>query len=637
MSVVDEIKDRLDIVELIGELVPWQKAGRNYKALCPFHSEKTPSFVVFPDSQNWHCFGACSTGGDIFGFIMRRENLDFGGALRFLADKAGIPLTPLDDEEQRQKEERDRLRAVNAATAQFYHHLLMDSPQAEVARRYLERRGVTPETMALFQLGYAPNDWHLLEHHLRRDFALEDAFTAGVLSKNERGNIYDRFRHRIMVPSRDALGHVTGFGGRVLDDSEPKYLNSPQTPLFDKSSVLYGIDLARASIRESGTAIIVEGYMDVIIPHQCGITNVVACMGTALTEAQLNILKRMTKVLILALDPDAAGLRAVEQGIETARKSLEHRVVPVLTGTGLIRYEEQLDAEIRVLMLPDGLDPDELVLRDRARWDRLVATALPVGDFFFQLVEREVDLSTAKGKRQAAERLLPLIAAMDNVVERTHHLQRLARMVHVDERQLLPQVEKLRGGRPADTSGTRTSRPGRAPTAMPPQGASAVGLEERCLSLLLYSPDLLSHVREVTGLSIDAFRDVRNREAYRVLLSFTEANPDLDPLAFREGLDSALRGHVESLLHKLELGPPLSPEMVRDDLIKSAARLQKNHLSALIAELQFLQRDAQEQGSAERLRELSALTEKLRRDYLRVDQQYYAATLMGKSRKSSHL
>ena len=441
MSIVDEIKERLDIVEFIGSYVRLQKAGRNYKGLCPFHTEKTPSFFVFPATQTWHCFGACATGGDIFTFVMRQENMDFGEALRFLAERAGIDLHPLDQTRAKQRDELERLRKLNAAAAQYYHHILMDTPLGKAAKNYLAKRGVKPETMVTFQLGYAPDEWHALEEHLKsKGFTTEELLEAGLLSKNEKGNIYDRFRGRIMFPIRDQRGNIIGFGGRAMGDAVPKYMNTPETPLFDKSSALYGIDLARDAIRQTGQAIIVEGYMDVVIPHQCGVRNIVACMGTALTEAQVNILKRLTKKIIFALDPDAAGLRAVERGIEIAKQSMEHRVVPIPLASGLIHYEEQLAGEIRILTLPEGLDPDELILQDREHWDRLVAEALTVGEYFFQRTMEEVDLSTAKGKRAAVERFLPVIAAMDNPVERRHYLQQLARRVQVDERELFPEL-----------------------------------------------------------------------------------------------------------------------------------------------------------------------------------------------------
>ena len=237
---------------------------------------------------------------------------------------------------------------------------------------------------------------------------------------------------------------MIGFGGRVLDDSQPKYLNSPQTPLFDKGSVLYGIDRARASIRETGTAIIVEGYMDVIIPHQCGATNLVACMGTALSEAHIDILKRLCKTLILALDPDEAGLRAAERGALAATENLPRDIVPIPDARGLIRYEERLGAEVRVLLLPGDMDPDELILSDRRLWDKLVEDALPVPEFYLERARKEIDVSTARGKQEAAERMLSVIAALDSPVQRAHYVQRLAQWIRVDERELTPQLDRIR-------------------------------------------------------------------------------------------------------------------------------------------------------------------------------------------------
>lgn len=651
MSITDEIKERIDIVEFIGGYVPLQKAGRNYKGLCPFHSEKTPSFIVFPDTQGWHCFGACGTGGDIFTFLMRRENMEFREALEFLAQRAGIELRPLDDVEIQMRDELDRLRGLNAAAADIYHRILMETRPGEAARRYLERRGVTAETMDTFNLGYAPDDWHIIEPRLRQiGYTEAEILEAGLTNKNEAGNVYDRFRGRVMFPIRDAQGRVIGFGGRLLQDVEgqPKYLNTPETPLFDKGSILYGIDLARHAIRESGTVVVVEGYMDVVVPYQCGVRNLVACMGTALTEAHLDQLKRITKRLILALDPDAAGVRATERGIETARQALATRVVPVPTATGLIRYEEQLQAEIRILELPDGLDPDELVLSDRARWDALVEGALPVAEYTFRQVTGAVDLSQAKGKREAVDRLLPVIAAMDSPVERSHYLQRLAQRVHMDERLLWGELNALRGDASRGRAGERRSAErGAAPasgrgseSAPARRGAPFVGLEERALGLLLSAPALLPEMREVARLSADMFQDVRNRQVFEALERLIDERGDelqylgAEDLGRYVGrLDSELAGHVESVLRILRSGPPLSADMVREDLTKVSVRLRRDHLGRLLRELRFMLQDAQEEGDEERVQVLNRMIDPLARDYLDVDRRSYAVTLVGRSKR----
>lgn len=640
MSVVDEIKQRLDIVEVIGEYVPLQKTGKNFKGLCPFHTEDTPSFVVFPETQSWHCFGACSTGGDLLTFVMRQENMDFPEALRLLAARAGVELRPLDEAAQERRDEAQRLYAVNGDAAQYYNDLLLRSPQGELARDYLKRRGINRETAVIFQLGFAPDQWHALETFLKKKgYDQKDMLKAGLVVENDEGNVYDRFRGRVIFPIRDVRGRTIGFGGRVLDDSQPKYLNTPNTPAFDKGSVLYGIDLAASNIRESGTAIVVEGYMDVVIPHQCGVDNVVACMGTALTEEQLQILKRMTDELIFALDPDEAGVRAVEKGVDVARKSLRRHTVPVPTATGLIEYKTKLDAQIRVLVLPEGLDPDEVVLRDRSLWDRLVDESLPVVDYFFQLVEQEVDLSSSTGKREAVERLAPVIAAVDNVVERNHHLQHLARLVHIDERELRPLLDRSDRTAEGRSAPRRSPEPRRRPqdTAKDLTKTSSIGgelsLEDRCLALVLQDPSLLLRIIEVADLSEDTFRDSRNRQVFSALVAFMDEDASYDAHAFCDGLDNELGAHVESLLQRLRAEPSLPPDLVRGDVVKCATRLRKRHISRLINELCFLQRDAQKEKAGERVRELDEKIEQLRRTYLRIDQRFHAATFIGRAKR----
>ena len=638
MSAVEDIKQRLDIVDIIGTYVPLKKAGANFKGICPFHTEKTPSFIVFPESQRWHCFGACSTGGDLFSFVMRQENMEFGEALRLLASRAGIELEPVSESARQQRDALDRMREINALAASFFQHTMLATAEGAPGRDYFARRSVSEQSVSAFQLGYAPNDWHHLEQYLKsKGVSQQEALGVGLLSSNEAGNVYDRFRGRVMFPIRDAQGRIIGFGGRVLDDSQPKYLNTPQTPLFDKGSVLYGIDLARGSIRESGTTIIVEGYMDVIIPHQCGVTNIVACMGTALSEAHIEALRRSTRTLILALDPDEAGIRAAEKGAQTAREALPHQMVPVPDARGLIRYEDRLDAEIRILMLPDGLDPDELILSDRERWDRLVEGALPVADFYFQLAMREIDVATAKGKKRAAERLLPIIASMDNPVERTHYLQRLAQWIRVDERELLPQLDRLR--RPARRAPRRESPEPPPPASAPPrhtvpvQGQARVGLslEERCLMLMLENPALAAEAIAAAELSVDSFDDTRHREIFaRLVPLLNRAEEDFTIGVLTERLDTETNHQVESLLQQYRSGPPLSGEMLREDILKCATRLRRQQILRRIEELRFVQQDSQEQGLKERVRELNAQIKLLTTEYLQIERRFYAATFVGR-------
>ena len=374
MNPVEEIKRRLDIVEIIGESVNLQRSGRNYKAVCPFHAEKTPSFYVFPDKGTWHCFGGCATGGDIFSFVMRRDDIDFAGAVRLLAERAGVSTRRSEAVERTQ---RDRLRQANESTALFFQHGLYGSQAGQTALDYLTMRGVDRQTAEAFQLGYAPDSWDALREHLKgRGFIEPELLQAGLLVEAENADgagkrCYDRFRHRLVVPIKDERGSIIGFGSRSLVDARhsvpgqsetpstidadsPKYVNTPQTPIFDKGAILYGLDRAMEQIRRSDLAVIVEGYMDVIAAHQHGYTNVVASMGTALTERQLGSLRRLTENVVLAFDPDSAGRAASERGDQVAR---------------------QLGIQIKVMRLPKGRDPDELIRADPEKWPRLVTGA----------------------------------------------------------------------------------------------------------------------------------------------------------------------------------------------------------------------------------------------------------------------
>ena len=583
MGAVDEVKQRLNIVEVISAYVPLKKAGRNYKGLCPFHSEKTPSFVVFPDSQRWHCFGACGSGGDVINFIMRRENLPFVDALKLLAARAGVELTPPTPAQEAQAEERRRLWEVNRQAAEYFHHLLMESAEAAEARSYLARRGLRNETLRAFQIGYARDEWQALGDYLRAQGWREaDLLLASLVIERDGGGTYDRFRGRVIYPIRDARGHVCGFGGRVLDDSQPKYLNSSQTPVFDKGSVLYGIDLAREAIRRSETAVLVEGYMDVLQAHQAGFKNVIATMGTALSPEQLAVLKPLARRLVLALDPDVAGDRATLRGLEVAKEALDSRVVPVPTARGLIRYETELDAELRIVTLPEGRDPDQVILEDPERWQQLVDESLPVMDYYFRALTADLDLSRAKDKAAAVDALLPLIGEIRHGVERAHYVQRLAAMVRTDERVLARQLERT------------VRRRGRATVDEVP--LAGLDLETYLLYLVSTYPEL---VEMVDDWADELFIEAENAAVFGLLREAGGA----EPLGSREGLlaelDDTLRGHIESLLEKHDRDPRVSPEQAREVVEMVALRLRRERLKERDRDLQTMIQAALEEGDAD--------------------------------------
>ena len=327
MSVTEEIKSRLDIVDIISDYLPLRKSGRSYAGFCPFHQNtRTPAFYVFPETQTWHCFGACAEGGDLFSFVMKREGWDFKEALAKMAAKAGVELEPLRPVNRERLAVENKMAALLAAAADYFHMLFLHAPEAEEARRYVTERALNEETIETFKLGFALNSWGACRTHFQdQGYSDQELLEAGLLTENlDKGTRYDRFRNRLMIPIRDVNGRIAGFGARTLEkEGIPKYLNSPQTRLFDKSALLYGLDSAKRHIREARQVVIVEGYMDVMQGWQAGFRNMVAQMGTALTEPQLRQLKRYTKRFILALDADAAGQKATMRGLQVARETLE--------------------------------------------------------------------------------------------------------------------------------------------------------------------------------------------------------------------------------------------------------------------------------------------------------------------------
>jgi len=622
MSVTDEIKERLDIVEVISNHVPLKKAGRNYKGLCPFHNEKTPSFVVFPDAQTWHCFGACSTGGDIFTFVMKRENLDFGEALQMLAARAGVELKPRETAASADEQHLDLLRQILAEAAVFFNYLLNRAPEAEIARSYLDLRGLVRETWEGWQLGYTLDSWEALKTHLeKKGFAPAELEETGLIIGREDGSgFYDRFRGRLMIPIRDALGRTIAFGARQLKEDperpQPKYINSPQGPLFDKSNCLYGLDMARKAIRDENLVVIVEGYMDVLGSHQAGVRNVVAGMGTALTESQLRQVKRHSNNITLALDPDAAGDHAVLRGLETARNALDREWQPVFSPTGLVRQESRLKAQLRIAALPDGLDPDELALSDVQRWRQVIADARPIVDFYLNLVRGEEDLTTARGKANAVERMAPLIGELGSPIEREHYVQQLARLTGSSERLVAERVSivnriaagqaRTSGAQRATEAVSRTSGDGNA--SQPPSEAARAALEEHILGYLLIRPDLLADLDaqmidlHVPPLNPSDFAGAENRAVLTALQDALPIGEEWRPQDLSSTIAEALHPHLRKVLERAQQLPTLTDEKIGQDLIDSLIRLRARNLGEQIEHLEVLILECQDTGDREQLR-----------------------------------
>lgn len=433
MSVAQEIKDKLDIVDYIRLSVPsLKKAGRYWKACCPFHNEKTPSFVVNPDTQSWRCFGQCAEGGDIFNFAMKLHGWTFSETLNELGRVAGVEVRQQSPQQKAENEHHDLLRGMLQKAADIYHEYLLSDKdvQSRAALAYVrEKRGFQDETIVRFQMGCAPEHWTAMLDQLKSlGYKEDDIIEAGLATKSDSGRVYDRFRNRLMIPIRDERGRVVGFGARALDPEEKaKYINSSQGTVFDKSRLLFGLDVAKRSIQDSGVAVIVEGYMDVIQAHQAGYTNVVAQMGTAMTEAQLKLIApRYAQQIILGLDQDAAGQNATRRSLEVARETLSKD------------YAGRLSIDIRILQIEGAKDPDDVLRETPEKWAQYVEAALPVADFVIDMETAQLKPNAGVAEKQAiASRILPILTASESDMYRHANIQRLALRLRVSENDLL--------------------------------------------------------------------------------------------------------------------------------------------------------------------------------------------------------
>jgi DNA primase len=604
MSVIDEIKARIDILDVVSESVQLRRAGKNYTGFCPFHpNSRTPAFVVFPDSGTWRCFGQCAEGGDIFKFVMKKEGWDFPQALQALASRAGVTLTPLTPEKQAEEDEHERLRILLEDAVTFFRHHLGNTPAGQQAFAYLQKRGLTPATIEIFGLGYAPESWDALTRYFTgKGFTTDDLLQVGLVTERTSGDgVYDKFRHRVMFPIRDGSGRMVGFGGRVLNpDDQPKFMNSPQTALFDKGRLLYALDQARKAIRARDQVVIVEGYLDVIALHQGGFSNVVSPMGTALTEDQLRMLKRLTRRIVLALDPDAAGQKATLRGLETARQAMDHTSEMNFDARGLLRHEARLEADLRVTMLPEGLDPDEIVLRDPQEWARIVENARPVVVHVMETLIEDRDISDPKVKSEVAAQVLPLIEDVPDAVEREAYRQRLARLLRVDERSLLTASSPARPARRrAALRGpvSKEAAQAAAHSLVKPEAA----LEAHILRLLLRQPEalyLLDRALQKINLfrfSAQDFEQADHQMLAGIILQSLEQD-DLDAGQFiQEKMPETLEDLVRHLLLPFVQGEPI-PDRLIEDLIQSVMRLRQIRTRAHVDQLIFMQQDVQQEG-----------------------------------------
>ncbi len=607
MNNIDEIKARIDIVDLVQETVQLRRSGRNYSGFCPFHDNKrTPAFAVFPESGTWRCFGQCNEGGDIFNFVMKKEGWEFPEALRYLADRAGVELRQFTPEEEVQREEHERLRELLEDSVAFFRHQLLKTEAGATALRYLQDRGIMQETIELWGLGFAPNAWDLCINHLtERGYSLEDMIEAGMVTKREDGKTWDRFRNRVTFAIRDERGRMSGFGARTLEgDGIPKYLNSPQSVLFDKSHILFGLDQARRSIRADETAVIVEGYMDVIALHQAGFTNAVSPMGTALTEHQLRLLQRRAKRIVLALDADAAGNRATLRGLQLARETLDRETEIGFDPRGLLRQEARLQADIRIATMPEGEDPDEVVNRDPEEWRKILKNARPVVAHVMDTLAEGRDLNDPKVKSEIANQVMPLINDLPSAIERNTFTQRLARLIRVDERALLMDTGPVRRARPPRSRQQGQMKRNAAPVnrsepLLP--FSSGRGIEEFCLGVLIRHPQYTFRMdralkrANLARLSAADFQDSGHQDMMKVILHAVDQDFDVPQHVVIGSLPLNLHHQADAILEKTNELPENESRLL-EELLRAILDLRKRNVHERISHLRYLMEDAQERG-----------------------------------------
>ncbi len=602
MTQIDDVKSRLDIVELVGGYVNLQRSGSSFKAVCPFHQERTPSFYVFPDRQSWRCFGACAEGGDALSFVMKAERLDFRDALHRLAARVGVTIT-----ERNNSGQSTELYEINEAARRFYQQELL-SPQAQFVREYLVERELAERTVQTFELGYSPpRDNRLLSHLTAAGYTSAKVVEAGLARETDDGRYYDLFRGRLIIPIREWSGRVAGFGSRALDDADvAKYINTPRTPIFDKSRILYAMHLAKEPVRQKGV-VIVEGYMDAIMAHQHGYDNVVASMGTAVTEQQVAQVRRLTSHVTMALDGDAAGRNATLRSLESSWgvfQQRDARSAPRSDGSVL---QPPAALELLVAELPAGQDPDDLIRQSPIAWPDFIASAPPLFDYLLDSLTARADMASADGRAWVARAMLRFIAQIPDRIRRDIHLDELADKLGVS-------VDTLHASMPV-AAGPPAARRGRpapatADESMPAPMRSESAAEEYCLSLLLQHWDELG-IPAAVEIEDDWFNRSENKEIYRRIMDAAYTADDADAPPDVEA-PPELESHLNLLkTRELRLAGPAKPERAWRQI---RLGIEKEYLNNEISQLlTVLEDDAdwdspvaiQVQAGKERVREIN--------------------------------
>lgn len=587
MTDAELIKSKIDIVSFISDYIQLKKAGRNFKALCPFHSEKTPSFVVSPERGTWHCFGACGEGGDVITFLQKWENLDFFEALKIMAKRVNITLshyTPSDSSKIKEK-----LYEINHLAGEFYHFLLTSHQLGVRTMEYLKNRGIKKETIETFSLGYAPNSWDsLLLFLLKKGYEKNDIFNAGLLVKSERGSFYDRFRGRLMFALKDHWDNVIGFSGRKLpsenkksssEEKEAKYINTPETPVYIKGQTLYGLNVTKEAIKKQKTAVVVEGEFDFLSSYQSGVTNIVAIKGSALTEGQILLLKRFTENLILALDCDFAGNEAARRGIEIADEG------------GL---------NVRIVRLPTGKDPADCIEKSPHLWKKAIKEAISIYDFIIDNALKKYDKNDALGKKDIGKEVIPLLAKIANPIIQSHYVRKLAQELLVSEEsiQIATKQFQKRGIYPKAES-VLTTHPKREDM-----------LEEYLLALIIQNedpPKTLASVLEI--INLEDFTLVPVKNIIEQLFLYFKKHQQLDAKQFPKVLapeviptfDRSYMIDIQSLIGQSKV---LIKELttIAKEVKKNSLKRKINSLSTKIRELDVQDKEEEVKKYNEKLK-----------------------------------
>ena len=567
-NIIDSIQEKTDIVEVISRYIPLKKLGRNYKALCPFHHEKTPSFVVSPDKQIYHCFG-CGAGGNAFSFVMRYENVEFPEAAETLAKKAGI-IIPRKAGERRDLESlANQLYRINELASRFFSASLATSP---AAKEYLKSRGIGDEAIRLFGIGYAPDSWEAALNHFKSNGLSEPLLEkAGLAIKNvDKGSYYDRFRHRIIFPILDLKERVLGFGARVLDVSLPKYVNSPETYIYSKGKNLYGLSLSKTDIKREGYALVVEGYLDFLIPYQAGVKNMVATLGTALTVDQVKLLKRFANTAIMVYDPDEAGEAASLRNLD-------------------IFISE--DVNVYIAELPKGYAPESYIRKFGTKeFTRLVKAAKNLFDYKFDKLSRRFDINSANGKAEIAREMLPTIARIDNAVLKSNLVKKLAESLSVDEESIRTELKKVK----LDYSEERNYLKSKVLKRPDSKGA-----ERMILAIILEGPAFIAKAKE--QLSPEELKDTSIRDVVKAIFELHENKKEVTPAKLISHMAAAGEA-VKLISEAAELAELLTEkERALEDCI---ARVKEDNVKDLLARIQLAIKTAHDSKDENKVKDL---------------------------------